>query len=76
MKYKQSKKTFNLQKLSYPKQGKNPKGLYVIKTSKMNIFNDLIHHWYNIIYHGIALRILGILLEKTKNILTKAISKR
>lgn len=39
----------------------------------MNIFNDLIRHWYSIFYHAIALYTLGILLEETKNVL--AISK-
>lgn len=41
----------------------------------MNSFNDLIHEWYNGIYHGIDLHILGILLEETKSTLAKAISK-
>lgn len=70
--YKHSRKTFSLQKLSYPKQEKK-KALQIIKTSKMNIFNDLIRHWYSIFYHAIALYTLGILLEETKNVL--AISK-
>lgn len=73
MKYKPFRKSFNLQKLAYPKQEK--KSLHIIKSSKMNIFNDLIHHWYNGIYHGIALQILGILLEETRSILAKSVSK-
>lgn len=54
---------------------KKKKGLTIIKDNKMNIFNDLIHHWYNGIYHGIVLPILGILLEETKSILAKTITK-
>lgn len=64
MKYKQCRKTFNLQKLSYPKQEKK-RSAYHYKQQNEH-FNDFIHHWYNGIYHGINLYILGILLGETR----------
>lgn len=60
---------------NYHIPNKKKKGLYITKNNKMNSFNDLIHDWYNGIYHGNDLYILGILLEETKSTLAKAISE-